>query len=698
MISGLPLIFTMSSMKDRALLAGPFAFLDTELTGGLSILEAIVLAVLMGLTGALAWYLPRMLTNWYKEAHLKGVVKGYRKDARRRKKTKAEAEEGVRRLRELESANAEARLKPLRRVIRSVLILVLGFYTLWTLDGFLDQSFLGGERESLVLFFLVEILTVSLLLQYGVGTVADMVSSLAMGTDTRVRDRRRVAKNFKSSLSTFLVLVLILLTLSFLSRMFGNVRASDFIPGSHVDSGTVLSQYLDPVVIFLSIIALTILMVAIFILLLKGSVTHPNQMDTHISRPVERILSYILIIIGFIIAVASMGGLELPEYGIALIITVVGFVLGFGLQSQIANIIAGFSIAIDRPYTIGDRIRVGREAMGLETWGDVEDISLQTTRIITTDNELVTIPNYLMATSPVWNFTRGDKKQAIDLVIGISYGSDWRLAEKIIMERVHSHPRVLKTPRPFVRIEDFAESSIKLHIWAWVADGRDILQTRSDLLGSIKDGFDDGGVEIPFPYRTFVDKKDIPKEARLSPEERRKHVQVRRYTQADYEVHSLEEEERLAGDHIGGRAPGDIKHILVPTSGTTTAGMLAEYSASLAHKMNASIVALYVLERRSKARKEDGARALQIFTKVGRAHGVSSSVRLREGPLLETILDTVEEMDIDLVIMGSGQKGLLHRWGKEDLPTEILNRSNVPVVVMPYRPELMNVDGLTKGE
>ena len=101
--------------------------------------------------------------------------------------------EGVRRLKELETKNAEERLTPLRRVLRSSILLLLGYYAIWILDGFMDQAILGAGGASLVLFFLVELLVVSLLLQYGVGTIADMVSSLAMGPDVRAREQVLVA-------------------------------------------------------------------------------------------------------------------------------------------------------------------------------------------------------------------------------------------------------------------------------------------------------------------------------------------------------------------------------------------------------------------------------------------------------------------------------------------------------------------------
>jgi small-conductance mechanosensitive channel/nucleotide-binding universal stress UspA family protein len=667
--------------------------LDQEVLGGFSLWEFSILATLVVLGILLAWLLPVALTNWFTRSHIRMIRTTFIKRAKKKKRPVEEAKADLRRVVEMETANVKKRLGTLTWVIRASVLLLMGYFIIWVTDRFLGNALLGGGDASFFLFFLVEVITILLLLQFGVRTIAEIVVYLALGSDIRTKERERINRGFQSTLNWFLGLLLVLLMLVFINQMVGDMHMTDLSPGGFIDEGVTPGQYLRPLIIFVFIISLTIIIAGIVLVFLKASVLHPRRVDPHLSKPMERILRYGFIIFGFIMAV-SLVGFDMPEWGLVLLITVVGFVLGFGLQYQIANIIAGLSIAIDRPYVIGDRIRVGREAMGMETWGDVDDISLQTTRIVTTENELVTIPNYLMATNPVWNFTRGDRKQALNVKVGVSYGSDWRLAEKIILEKLHEHPRILKEPKPFVRIEEFGESSINFMIWGWVADGRDLIQVRSDILGAVKDGFDKGGVEIPFPYRTVVFKKDIPPEVRLTPEEKRAYKQVRRYTGADYEVHTMEgpvEEDEAFTPAT--RLPREIKHILVPTSGTSTAGMLAEYSMNLARKINANIIALYVQDTRSRDREEDGKKALEIFNRVGRAHHVSTSVRLRKGTVVDTILEVIAESDVDLVVMGSGEKGFLSGWGKEDMASEVLRRSNVPVVIMPFRPELMDLKG-----
>ena len=161
--------------------------------------------------------------------------------------------------------------------------------------------------------------------------------------------------------------------------------------------------------------------------------------------------------------------------------------------------------AMEKPFKIGDRIRVGND------WGDVIDIGMRSTKIRTVKNEIVVIPNSLVVTNEVWNYTKDSPVLANVIPIGISYDSDPVLAEEIILEIAREHPLVIDSPPASVRLVNYGDSSVDLELWAWIANARKREIVKSDLLKAIKQEFNKRGVGIPFPHRTLVFKDDSGK-------------------------------------------------------------------------------------------------------------------------------------------------------------------------------------------
>ena len=148
------------------------------------------------------------------------------------------------------------------------------------------------------------------------------------------------------------------------------------------------------------------------------------------------------------------------------------------------------------------------------------------TSILTPEEEMIVIPNKLIASSEIWNYTKGSNIVVQKVHIGISYGSDWRLAEKLILKVVNKHPYVMKTPKANVRMLGFGDSSINLELWMWIIDARDMEQISSDVYEMIKDIFDENGIEIPYPYRTVVYKNDLPPEAKFPDNKKFKNIRL----------------------------------------------------------------------------------------------------------------------------------------------------------------------------
>ncbi|MCP4745492.1 MAG: mechanosensitive ion channel family protein [Desulfobacteraceae bacterium] len=194
---------------------------------------------------------------------------------------------------------------------------------------------------------------------------------------------------------------------------------------------------------------------------------------------------------------------------------IMGIAIGFAAKDTLSNLIAGILLIIDRPFEIGDRIEVWEAPKNCSTWGDVLSIGLRATRIKTTDNIIIVIPNNEIMKRDIVNYTIISDDIRVRVNIGVSYDTDIEKA-KVVIEKVASQiDWVLKDPAPKVIVNNFGESSVDLRLFVWIADARKRIQTVSHITDHVKSAFDAEGIEIPYPKRdiTIVNAKPAQKQA-----------------------------------------------------------------------------------------------------------------------------------------------------------------------------------------
>jgi len=177
---------------------------------------------------------------------------------------------------------------------------------------------------------------------------------------------------------------------------------------------------------------------------------------------------------------------------------VVGLALGFAFQDLAANFISGVGLSLRRPLQVGDLIEHG------DTFGTVEDIDLRTTSVRTPTGQLVLIPNKHIYQEKVRIFT-DLKIRRVDLEVGVSYGEDLELVERVTREAIEAvDPR---TPDRDVEVffKGFGGSSIDLVARFWVPfeAQRQYVKAMSDAVMAVKAAYDEHDIVIPFPIRTL---------------------------------------------------------------------------------------------------------------------------------------------------------------------------------------------------
>ena len=187
---------------------------------------------------------------------------------------------------------------------------------------------------------------------------------------------------------------------------------------------------------------------------------------------------------------------------------VAGIAIGFAAKDTLSNLIAGVLLIIDRPFEVGDRIEVWSAPKGSSTWGDVIDIGLRATKIQTTDNLVIIIPNNEIMKRDIVNYTIISSKIRVRINIGVAYDTPIDKAKTIILQVAKGAGWIAKEPPPKVVVRNFGESSVDLQLRVWIEDARKRMDTISYITDQVKEAFDLAGVKIPFPKRdiTIVDR------------------------------------------------------------------------------------------------------------------------------------------------------------------------------------------------
>ena len=194
-----------------------------------------------------------------------------------------------------------------------------------------------------------------------------------------------------------------------------------------------------------------------------------------------------------VVVVAALQQVGVPMTSVLAVLGAAGLAIGLALKDSLSNIASGVMLIVLRPFRAGDYV----QAAGVE--GTVEQIRVFQTRLRTIDNRVIVLPNSLITTAVIVNFTANPKRR-IDLTVGVGYDDDLKTAKDTLLALATGHPKVLKEPVPEVLVTALAESSVNLELRAWAKTG-DLVHTKSDLVEGIRNELIGKGLNIPYPQR-----------------------------------------------------------------------------------------------------------------------------------------------------------------------------------------------------
>lgn len=222
------------------------------------------------------------------------------------------------------------------------------------------------------------------------------------------------------------------------------------------------------------------------------------------SESIEPGLQSVLLKTFRVISMAFIGTIVLDQLGlnVAVLIgglSIAGIIAGFAARDSLENFISGVTILVDKPFRVGDFLEIEDE------YGQVDEITLRSTRIRTVRNEIVVLPNSQMITQRLINHTKRNVLR-IDIEFGIAYKEYPEEAREVLLPLTENDDRVLSDPPPSVVVTSMSDSSVDMVYRFFIRDPSQEVPIRWEYTEKVREALRDADIEIPFPHRQlFLD-------------------------------------------------------------------------------------------------------------------------------------------------------------------------------------------------
>ncbi len=205
------------------------------------------------------------------------------------------------------------------------------------------------------------------------------------------------------------------------------------------------------------------------------------------------ILRYVVWVI-VIVVLLETSGIQVSVLLASITALLVG--VGFGIQQLFSDIASGIVLLVERNLQINDIIQLEDE-----TVGRVIHIGLRTSKLKTREDIILVVPNSKFVNDKIINWSQMDYNTRFSVEVGVAYGSDTRLVTKILLESADENKSISRLPKPFVRFNEFGDSSLVFRVYFWTMEPFWVENIKSELRYAIDDKFRQHGVQIPFPQR-----------------------------------------------------------------------------------------------------------------------------------------------------------------------------------------------------
>ena len=215
-----------------------------------------------------------------------------------------------------------------------------------------------------------------------------------------------------------------------------------------------------------------------------------RALDPTVSNFTANLLYYLLLLV-VLVAALSQAGLQMAS--VIAILGAAGLAVGLALKDSLSNFAAGIMLVMFRPFRAGDYVDVAGVS------GTVTQVKIFSTILTTPDNVEITVPNNQVFSNEIKNYTANGQRR-IDLMIGVSYDDDLKLARSVIEKVIQGEEEVLDEPEPVIWVHELGDSSVNFAVRPWVRT-EVYWPTRARIIETIKFELEAAGCSIPYPQR-----------------------------------------------------------------------------------------------------------------------------------------------------------------------------------------------------
>ncbi|MGB3844527.1 MAG: mechanosensitive ion channel domain-containing protein [Sphingopyxis sp.] len=274
--------------------------------------------------------------------------------------------------------------------------------------------------------------------------------------------------------------------------------------------------------VFSTVVVAILLYIAVRLAMraIKWLLRRNKQIDDTQRLLTEKLIAIALFTLALLFGIDLLG---IDLTALAVFSGAAGLAIGFGLQKTVGNLIAGIILLMDRSIKPGDVIVVGDGSSmgssatinGIPNVGRVAKIGVRAVSVVTRDGKKHLIPNELLMTQPVENWSYSSRDVRVRMRVPVAYDCDLRVAQAIMVETAKANPRILADPEPVVWITAFGERAIEHELRYWISDPEAGLgNIQGEVFLTIWDRFREAGVRVPYP-RTDV--RELADEGEVNP-------------------------------------------------------------------------------------------------------------------------------------------------------------------------------------
>lgn len=311
---------------------------------------------------------------------------------------------------------------------------------------------------------------------------------------------RRLASRTRTDLDDNLLSV-IKRYIHYLVYIVGAVALFNYL--EHVSAGLApgLFKGVDGILFVLGVFIIAVMIVRLMSTLLSWYATNiASRTETTLDDEFVPLADRGFRIVGYVLALLIvLEHFEVDIMGLVAVLGIGSLAIALAAKETIANMIGGFVIMIDRPFRVGDRIRLDTGTTVI-----VDQIGIRSTKLRTFDNTLIIVPNAELMKSTVHNLTYPHPKLRVQVDVGVGYDSDMDQVRRVMLDEAEQHPVVIDDPPPSFIFLEFGDSSLNVSLRCWVADVSQQFGTASELREQVLKRFRKEGIEIPFPQRVVT--------------------------------------------------------------------------------------------------------------------------------------------------------------------------------------------------